>query len=82
MIHNTGWLSAIKRIAILRSENGAEYHDLIQIDGIQTEDNNRQWFIVDDDQIRFVMFLMVNILETNRKSNGTSFREFGVVRFM
>ena len=78
MVRN-GWEQyAIRSIAIQWSEDGVEYQDLIQIDGIQRGKEEKQWFHLKSEQIRFMMFIKVNILRNYMNPDGNNFYEFGV----
>ena len=80
MIGNTGYhdYQAIKSVSIQWSADGLEYQDLIQINDIQLN-SEKQWFELKTEQIIFMKFMKLIILENYGDPDDTVFREFGVV---
>ena len=80
MIGNTGYhdYQAIKSVSIQWSADGLEYQDLIQINDIQLN-SEKQGFELKAEQIIFMKFMKLIILENYGDPDDTVFREFGVV---
>ena len=79
MVRNSSDTAAIRSIAILWSEDGVKYQDLIKINNIKNDRcKEKQWFELNAEQGHFMKFLKLNILGNHYDSEQNFFCEFGV----
>ena len=78
MIRNSATEYAIRKIEVSVSEDGEDYHNLAQIDGLEQGKEQKQWVDLRTERRLFTKFMKLSILDNHGNFEFNSFHEFRV----